>query len=144
MVKKEKTPESKAEKLKASVELLKKKLAGAGKDRERTRAIKRLIKRAQRKAARTRVLTPEQAQAKHEKSLETLGKLMDALKQKGKTAIDPRYHSLSKKSKSHNRLVRKIKRKAEKIKAAQERAAKAKAAAEAVPPGAAAEPPKEG
>ncbi len=143
MVKKEKTPESRADKLKASVDVLRKKLAAAGKDPDRSRGLKRLIKRAQRKIARTRVLTPEQALAKHEKSLETLGKLMDALKQKGKTAIDPRYHSLSKKSKSHNRLVRKIKRKAEKIKAAQERAAKAKAAAEATPP-AAAEPPKEG
>jgi hypothetical protein len=130
MVKKERSPESRADKLKAAVDLLRKKVNTSKDDVERRRAYRRLLKRTQRKLARTRTLTLEEELARTDKLLEMNAKGQDVQKQKGKTPIHPRYHSLSKKAKSLNKKVRKLKRRQEKIKKAEEKAAKARAAAE--------------
>lgn len=144
MVKKERSPESRAEKRKDAVQLLRKKIEAAKEDAPRRRAYRRLLKRTQRKIARARTLTLAEELARAEKLLEMNTKGQDLLKQKGKTAIHPQFHSLSKKAKSLNRKIRKLKRLQEKIKTAEEKAAKAKAAAEqaaAAAPAPAAETP---
>ena len=72
MVKKEKSPESKRKKLEASIKLLKKKLGkkSQGQADSKERYVRRQLKRAQRKLARTQVLTLEESLALFERGTE--------------------------------------------------------------------------
>jgi hypothetical protein len=99
------------EKLKASMEILKKRVAKASasksqKKEQVLRALRKSLKRVQRKQSRARTFTTEQQVQKVQKLQEALNKRADELKKQGKKAGDPYVRSISKKTKTLSRRLK--------------------------------------
>ena len=128
---------SNADALKKKIEELKKKLAAhkeAPKGEPKSRALRKELKRAQRRYALLTPLSLENQLKRSQKILDLIGKELGEITKGAKKVVgNPYVHSLRKKTKSYNKRVKKANRLLEKVKKGQPPAAESKPA-EGAPP----------
>jgi len=111
---------SNADALKKKIEELKKQLSGhkdAPKGEPKSRALRKELKRAQRRFASLTPLSLESQLKRSQKILELIGKSLSEMTQGAKKVVgNPYVHSLRKKTKSYNKRIKKVNRLLEKRK----------------------------
>src|SRR6185503_2270298 len=123
---------SNADALKKKIDELKKQLAthkDAPKGEPKSRAMRKELKRAQRRLALLTPLSLDNQLKRSQKVLDLIGKTLGEITKGAKKVVgNPYVHSLRKKTKSYNKRIKKANRLLEKVKKSQAPAAEAKPA----------------